>query len=203
MLTANDGIVKLHTLAYFAHQPEISVSYSIDGNWYTTQNQIPYTCNLDITNMTDGAHTLTIRMSDTVKDYTFYKNGQQIRFGKPFVVAEKSITVLVNGIELQFDQPPIIQDGRTLVPLRAIFEALGAVVSWDGATGTATAARNDTIISIQIGTNEMYKNGAAVLVDVPAQIFNGRTLVPARVIAESFGATVAWDAQTKTVSIQE
>lgn len=208
-LTAKDGIVKLYTLAYFASQPDIAVSYSIDGNWYTTANQIPYTCNLSVANITDGYHTMTIRIGDTTKDYGFYKSGQSIRFGAEPVAdvvttpVQDTISVLVNGVAISFDQPPVIQDGRTLVPLRAIFEALGAEVAWDGTTNTVAAARSGIGISLQIGANEMYKNGTAIAVDVPAQIMNGRTMVPVRVIAEAFGAEVQWDAQSRTVLINE
>jgi hypothetical protein len=113
------------------------------------------------------------------------------------------IKVLVNGTAVIFDQPPIIQNGRTLVPLRVIFEALGATVNWNQSTQTVTAVRDDTIVSLTIGSNTLNRNGEQVILDVPAQLVGGRTLVPARAVAESFGASVDWDAGTRTVMITE
>lgn len=116
------------------------------------------------------------------------------------------ITVLYNGTRISFhtyDQNPELIQSRTLVPLRAIFEAMDAEVEWDQATKTATSTRNGVTVSITIGANEMYKNGEAIAVDVPAQILNNRTMIPVRVIAEAFGADVEWNASGRTVLINE
>ncbi len=113
------------------------------------------------------------------------------------------IKVLLNGKRIIFDQQPIIDNGRTLVPLRAIFEAMNATVSWDDKTKTVTAQKGDIAVVMVIGNNTMTKNGNQILLDVPPQIFNGRTLVPARAVAESFGAKVDWDANTRTVIITQ
>jgi len=111
------------------------------------------------------------------------------------------IRILINDTELQLDQPPIIEGGRTLVPLRAIFEAFGAAVDWDQATQTVTAIKNDITVSLTIGSNVLNRNGENITLDVPAQLIGGRTLVPARAVAESFGATVDWDRDTQRVII--
>lgn len=116
------------------------------------------------------------------------------------------IHVYYNGKRISFHsygQNPEILEGRTLVPLRSIFEAMGAKVEWNGDTKTATAKRGNVTVEITIGANEIYKNGKAIAVDVPAQIVNDRTMVPARVIAEAFGATVEWNANGRTVLITE
>jgi len=113
------------------------------------------------------------------------------------------VKVFLNGKRIRFDQPPIIQNGRTLVPVRAIFEAMNATVSWDDKTKTVTAKKGDTTIVMTIGNKTMKKNGVAIELDVPPQIVNGRTLVPARAVAESFGAKVDWDGSTRTVTITE
>ena len=113
------------------------------------------------------------------------------------------VTVNVNGNPISFDQPPIIQEGRTLVPLRAIFEALGADVEWEDATQTVTAVRQGVAIEMQIGNSVFSVNGEQKTLDVPPQLVGGRTLVPVRAIAESFGAEVGWDQDTSTVTITE
>ena len=116
------------------------------------------------------------------------------------------ITVLFNGTRISFHsygQNPELLNSRTLVPLRSIFEAMGAEVECDGDTKTAVATRNGVTVKIQIGANEMYKGNEKIAVDVPATILNDRTMVPARVIAEAFGADVQWNANGKTVLINE
>jgi len=111
------------------------------------------------------------------------------------------ISVILDGTALTFDVPPQIIDGRTLVPLRAIFEALGAEVNWDGNTQTITATDDDTEIILTIGSTTATVNGQATQIDVPAMIIDGRTLVPLRFVAESFGVDVDWDATTRTITI--
>jgi hypothetical protein len=117
--------------------------------------------------------------------------------------AADEITVLVNGTAVVFDQPPIIENGRTLVPLRAIFEAMGADIDWNPQTRTVTAVRGDVTISLTINSNILDKNSEKIELEVPARIVNDRTLVPARAVAESFGAEVGWEPSTRTVIITE
>lgn len=117
-------------------------------------------------------------------------------------VEEVPITVSVNGSLIEFDQAPIIENGRTLVPMRAIFEALGAKVEWNQEAQTATGEKDGVKISITIGSDKMTVDGAEKTLDCPAQIVNGRTLVPARAIAEAFGAEVEWDNEARRVVIE-
>ena len=109
--------------------------------------------------------------------------------------------VMLNGNQLTFDVDPTIENGRTLVPLRAIFEALGADVSWDGATQTIAATKSNTQVVLQIGSQTVYKNDSYVNIDVPAKIINDRTMIPLRFISESFGAEVAWNSTTQVAEI--
>lgn len=114
-----------------------------------------------------------------------------------------NISVTVNGSAVTFDQPPIMANDRTLVPLRAIFEALGATVDWNGDTQTVTSTRGNTTVSLAIGSNIMTKNSISYELDVPAQIVGERTLVPVRAIAEAFGSAVDWNGETQTVIIND
>jgi len=115
--------------------------------------------------------------------------------------AQDDISVLINGQKVEFDVQPQIINERTMVPLRAIFEALGATVDWDDATKTVTSEMNGVKISLTIGTNIITVNGVDKEIDVPAQIVEERTLVPVRAISESFNCTVGWDGETRTVTI--
>jgi len=100
------------------------------------------------------------------------------------------------------DQQPIIVDGRTLVPLRAVMESLGFNVEWHQASSNARLIRADDVVSITIDQNVMFVNGRSVPLDVPARIMNNRTLVPVRAISEATGMTVEWDGVNLIVDIR-
>lgn len=117
------------------------------------------------------------------------------------VSAAGATSLVVDGTNVQTDVPPVIVDGRTLVPVRALFESLGATVGWEESTQTATATKGSTVISMQIGNTTAYVNGVAKTLDVSAQTIEGRTMAPARFVAESLNATVNWDSVSDTVKI--
>lgn len=112
------------------------------------------------------------------------------------------IQVVCNDMRISFDTPPIIENGRTLVPLRAIFEKIGAKVQWDGENRIVTATKGNDTITLQIGSNKLYKNGNEKNIDVPAKIVDERTLVPARAVAEAFDCKVDWIDYAEIVEIQ-
>ncbi|WP_018924351.1 NlpC/P60 family protein [Salsuginibacillus kocurii] len=113
------------------------------------------------------------------------------------------VEVVVNGEALQLDQDAIINDGRTVIPMRAIFEELGATVDWNGADKSITGTSGDTTVSLTIGENTAQANGSSVTLDEPAQVVNERTMVPLRFIGETLGATVEWQSDTRTVVITQ
>ena len=97
--------------------------------------------------------------------------------------AEESITVTVNGSRLLFDTDPVTESDRTLVPLRVIFESLGATVRWEDAAQTAVAVKGDTEIRISVNNTEMLKNGEVVVLDVPARLIDDSTFGPVRAVS--------------------
>lgn len=111
------------------------------------------------------------------------------------------IKVFLDGTEISFDTEPQIIDGRTMVPIRAIFEAMGAVVYWDSTTNTAFCSKDDTVVTMTVGNPDMYINSQIVAMDSVPIIINSRVLAPARYAAESFGATVYWDGEKNSVFI--
>ena len=112
-----------------------------------------------------------------------------------------AVDLYVDGSALQTDAPPVIASGRTLVPLRAIFEALDAQVQWDPATQTANAQKGSQSVQVTVGQTTAYVNGQAHTLDVPAQLVQNRTLVPARFVSEAFDARVLWDATARAVYV--
>ncbi|WP_096199821.1 copper amine oxidase N-terminal domain-containing protein [Bacillus sp. FJAT-45350] len=115
--------------------------------------------------------------------------------------SETNVNIIVNNTAVEFSSVPIIQNGTTLVPMRAIFEAMGATVEWDQQQQRVTSQRDGNIIELHIKSNTAYVNGESHTLVTSPQLFNGRTLVPIRFIGESFGDTVHWDNATKTVSV--
>ena len=117
------------------------------------------------------------------------------------VTAADDIVVLINGQYIQFDVAPQIINNRTMVPMKAIFEALGATIQWDGNTRTVTAHTEYDVITLTIGEYCYYMNGIECPLDVPAQIIDNRTLVPVRAVSEALYCSVGWDGKDRIVSI--
>ena len=117
------------------------------------------------------------------------------------VFANGEISVYQDNEKIQFDVAPLLVNGRTMVPMRAIFEKLGAVVYWDNNTRTAIAQKDNVNVSISIDDTTLYKNGEPIVLDVPAQLIGGRTLVPLRAVSEAFDCDVQWNGDTQTVNI--
>lgn len=120
--------------------------------------------------------------------------------------ASGEITVYLDGKQIQFDQPPVAINNRTMVPLRAIFEALGAQVEWHPEKQGISAQKGDTLIVMQLGGKTFAKqvgNGEAQYyqLDQPPVAINNRTLVPVRAVSESFDCDVTWDAAGNRVLI--
>jgi copper amine oxidase-like protein len=111
------------------------------------------------------------------------------------------VKVLVDGGPVYFDQAPVMANGRVLVPLRGVFERLGATVAWDPASQTVLAQRGATSVSLRIGSPQAFVNGQAQFLDVPAMLIGGRTMVPLRFVSQALGADVNWNATTSTVQI--
>ncbi len=111
------------------------------------------------------------------------------------------IVVKINDQPIETDVAPTIIEGRTLVPFRAIFEALGAEVEWDGEKERVIGKRGDTNITLHVDNELAIINDSQKYLDVPPTIIDGRTMVPTRFIAESLGAEVEWDGSKRVVDI--
>lgn len=144
----------------------------------------------------------------------------------PFaIVNAQNIEVLLNGERITFDQQPFVENGRALVPMRAIFEALGADVYWFEDGQAIIAVKNEIKINLVIGDTKLEKinipvnstiddiaeifsnddnweEDGEIELDVPPQIVNGRTMVPLRAISEALDIDVAWDGNTNAVYLK-
>lgn len=131
--------------------------------------------------------------------YTSSNSNKVIPQGE--VPSTSGIRIRVKGQFLYTDVEPILVNNRTLVPARAIFEAIGATVNYDESTETATAVKNDITVTITKDSSDAYVNGEKHTLDVPATMINDRFLVPVRFVSEAFNCKVGWDDWTQIVSI--
>lgn len=115
------------------------------------------------------------------------------------VISAPSVTL--DGKSLVFDVAPVTENNRTLVPIRAVFEAMGATLAWDQTTLTATANKDGTVVAVTVGSTTPTINGVGKIIDVPAIAVNGRIMAPLRFVAEAFGGTVIWNQSLQTISI--
>ena len=113
------------------------------------------------------------------------------------------INVSIDGQLVNFtDQTPIIVNGRTLVPVRDVFETLGFDVDWDETARAAVLMNEDYHVVITIGMRMFMINGVMRTLDVPAQLIGGRTMLPIRAVLESVGYYVGWNGRTQTVIVR-
>lgn len=115
--------------------------------------------------------------------------------------ASDTIYVTLDGSYIEFDVKPQIINGRTMVPIRAIFEKMGATVEWDGNTSSAICTKGDTVVKMTVNSMDMYINNQITKMDISPVVIDGRTLAPARYVAEAFGADVQWSQKNNTVVI--
>ncbi|ALS24425.1 copper amine oxidase N-terminal domain-containing protein [Paenibacillus naphthalenovorans] len=121
---------------------------------------------------------------------------------KPLTVSFAEIKVMIDGELQTFEQPPVNDSGNVLVPMRAIFEALGATVLWNQEQRAVQAKKGGTTIDLKLGSKDALINGSPKTLDAPAKLVGSSTMVPIRFISEALGAKVEWDQLTQTVLIE-
>lgn len=167
-----------------------------------------------------GSFSLAVNLSEGLNEITILatdKAGNQatqtlkINYVKPaqtvtvvLHVGQTSFTV--NKAPCTLDSPPIIKNGRTLLPIRAVIESLGGVVAWDGTGAKTTVTLGTTTLELWIGKPQALVNHNAIAVDagnakVVPEIVDGRTMLPLRFVAENLGFDVQWEPVTKTITI--
>ncbi|WP_296975912.1 stalk domain-containing protein [Thermobacillus sp. ZCTH02-B1] len=115
---------------------------------------------------------------------------------------QDGIRVMLDGKPLSFTPAPIREKGVTLVPMRPIFTAFGAKVTWVSETRTVFAVKGILSVSLQADARQAVVNGEKVALDVPARLIDNTMMVPLRFVASAFGAKVRWEAGTQTVFIE-
>ena len=123
--------------------------------------------------------------------------------GMGSVQAAGSLSITMDGITIETDVPPFIdENARTIVPVRLVTEALGSSVAWDGAEQRVSISRSGTIVELWIGRKTAHVNKIEQEMDTMAVLKEGRTMVPLRFLAETFGLTVEWEQESRTVALK-
>ena len=117
--------------------------------------------------------------------------------------ADGNITVLINSLKLKTDVAPQIVSERTMVPIRAIAENMGATVKWNEEAQLVTINSSKGTMTLTLNSNQAIVNGQKVKLDQPAKAISDRTMVPIRFISENMGARVKWNDKTRTVAIEQ
>ncbi|HBY20624.1 MAG TPA: hypothetical protein DEG71_06400 [Clostridiales bacterium] len=123
--------------------------------------------------------------------------------GKKYEYRVKSIKLQIDGKSIETEMPPIILEGRTLVPARDVFEKLEAKVDWNEKSRQVYVTYKDKVIILTINNKTAYINQVAEELDVPAKLINGKTMIPAAFVARGLGFKVDWDEATRVVAITE
>lgn len=183
-------------LSAYAYEPKalyLTVKYLIDGEEVFESSYPPYYFTLSGEILTPGRHTLTVKK---------LSGGAELDSVDYEIGFKTAVHVFIDGAEPGFEKPPVIVNDRVLVPMRAVFEALGCEVEWDGNEKTVTASNgNDTII-LKIDDDTMLKNNEKITLDAPAELDDGFTMVPLRAVSEALARAVSWDGETRTVTIE-
>jgi len=218
---SDEDLNRLHSEVYYYDYGSVA-GYYYDGIYYYTQPEGTLQGSLYSINIIgNGNNIYKVKFinqdhsglginDDSVRDEYFCKfqviNDENGEYFKILGISpDDFISVILNGNNISFDQTPIIVSNRVLVPIRAIFEALGYTVAWDESTQTATAVNGNNIITVQVQNSVISyttngKSGTYTC-DVAPQIISDRILVPTRAVAESAGCNVSWDENTYTVII--
>ena len=136
--------------------------------------------------------------------YIYYKiQGDSEKYYRVSIEKINSgVKVRYNNAYLSFEQPPVVEDGRTLVPMRFLFECLGDKVTWDEETRSVTAENKNSAVTFSLDSLTADVNGTEQTMDVPAKLIGDKTYVPLRFLSENLGYTVTWDEASNTAIVE-
>jgi PKD repeat protein/photosystem II stability/assembly factor-like uncharacterized protein len=189
-VTDNIGVTKLYI-------GSLKVDFAPDGSFIAIVELVEGTNNIKV-----SAFDAAGNKGEAIIAITYQKPVQTIKI----VLQIGSTSFTVNGSQNTLDSPPIIKNSRTLLPIRAIVEALGGTVGWEPSFKIVTIVLGSHNLSLQIGSSKAFVDNNIVQIDstnskVVPEIINGRTMLPLRFITENLGCDVQWDGTTKTITI--
>lgn len=204
-----DETLHLQTLLIVPELLRPSVRYMVNNEGVFRSSTLPYHFNLKASDLKEGLNSLDIEILDdqqvpvkTVK-YSLFKTeeGVSISKAKQLVFRLNHGRVYENNLGVDLPAPPFIKDGRSMVPLRYIGEALGAKVTWYADSKSVTYEKQGQVMTLSLNDTTAYMNGEKVILDVAPTLLSGSTFVPIRVISEYFGAKVTWRGADESIII--
>ena len=153
----------------------------------------------DFANQENMAEEMQERRGERLAQIEEFRQNQEIAQERDGLSLEDKI--FVRGQQVSFDVPPMIEEGRTLIPLRAVSEALDAKVDWLGEKRKVVIERDDKLIEMILGEKEVQVDGEIYEIEVPSKIVEGRTMVPLRFVSEILGDSVDYHEETGEIDI--
>lgn len=181
-------------------------SFTINGNQIITTLTGEFETTVALN---QGANAITVDALDRVgnrftQTYTISYTQPQVRQSYMLVLTVGSPIITVNGLSKKIDaqgSTPVIKNSRTLLPIRTLIESLGGTVSWNSSEQKVTVNLHGHSMALWIGKTTALVDGSKVSLDVAPMILGGRTYLPLRFISEHLGASVDWDADSRTITI--
>lgn len=187
------GYNEFSTYAFFLGKENVTVYYYIDGTLVGSSSELPYRLPIDLSGYSVGAHTFTVDA---------FADGKLLKTKTYTMNILKSADVSINGEMLDLSgRKPIIENGTTLIPLRAVFEKLGGKVDWIADTRSIVITRGSLKLELAIGSYTMKKNGEDIQLAVPARLINSTTYIPLRAVVQALGGEIGWDGANKLITI--
>jgi hypothetical protein len=183
----------------------VTVAKNADQSFTITPNAGYHIADVSVDGMSQGILS-SYNFANLTTNHVITATFEQDKKPTIIVLQIGNLTFTVNGTSKTLDSPPVIKNGRTLVPLRAIAEVLGATIGWDSAAKRVILGLGSISLELWIGKSAAAVNGVSTPIDsantsVVPEIINGRTMLPLRFVTESLGATLGWDAGTQTITI--
>ena len=187
------GYNEFSAYAFFLGKENVTIYYYIDGQLVGSSSDIGYKLPVDLSDYSTGIHSFTVDA---------FADGKLLKTRTYSMNILKSADVAINGETLDLSgRKPIIENGTTLIPLRAIFEKLGGKVDWVADTKTIIITRDNLRLELAIGSYTMKKNGEEITLAVPARLINSTTYIPLRAVVQAMGGEIGWDGANKLITI--
>ena len=199
----SDNIVVSDSGFNFTGKTDPGCTVTINGSTVTVISDGSFSGNVYLSG---GSNTITVIATSKYKVINKLVKTVYLKTSTIITLQIGSSTFTVNDETNTLDSPPVIKNSRTLIPIRAVVEALGGTIGWDGTTKKVTVMLKDTTIELWIGKPQATVNGQTKWIDdtnhkVMPEIINGRTMLPLRFVTENLGCEVLWDGTTKTITI--
>ena len=199
----SDGITVEESSFNFTGKTDPGCTVTINGSTVTVISDGSFSGNVYLSG---GSNTITVIATSKYKVTNKIVKTVYLKTSTIITLQIGSSTFTVNDTPNTLDSPPVIKNSRTLIPIRAVVEALGGTIGWDGTTKKVTVMLKDTTIELWIGKPQATVNGQTKWIDdtnhkVMPEIINGRTMLPLRFVTENLGCEVLWDGTTKTITI--